>query len=280
MSSPSVDRLQLDEIRRYELDVLELSEDRTEDDLDQQYLHDAEALGIDSSQSRPSPPSCVSSSTVSSRARRSDSASSHHSASTGLTSNFSRNSKDFQATPTSPPHSSNVFGLSPQDQSSASIPSSPTVRAPTPSAPSETTPRPISSAHFSPIALHRPFSVRRGFSRFARLKRASQSSEPSTYVDSLRKPMGELADDVPGRQNVVFAMKSFPIPHMCSLYLFITHFATPMLRESTTYLTRPNQKALRNRLHSLCPGPVLLHITSPFRTSRYGQRQQVCQKMR
>ncbi|KAI9709230.1 MAG: hypothetical protein M1828_002530 [Chrysothrix sp. TS-e1954] len=183
-------RLESEEVRRYERDVLHLHDTHNEHDLDEQHQSDATALGVDVSHPRPLAPSCVSSSTVSTAARRSESADSHRSASTGLTSNFSRNSKDLQRSPISPSFPNAATTIRPkreQKPASPSLPSTSLTALPltpaspaSPTSPSRSAFRPLSPSFQSPIGFNKGFSVRRGFGRISRLKRSSTSSRGST----------------------------------------------------------------------------------------------------
>ena len=91
--------MQILDAREYEMKVLSLEQGRTERDLDVEYIHEAQDVGIDmlTSLSRPrdSTLSWLSTDTAATNPYcRSDSLDSRRSCSTGLTSNFSRTSTD------------------------------------------------------------------------------------------------------------------------------------------------------------------------------------------
>lgn len=160
----------------YATQVLLLEAGQTEDSLEAQYVQQAQELGVEEP-SKPfieAPPKSISVntlSTVSSGERRSASISSRNSYSTGLTSNVSRSSREFQfARPSrflnrrKSPASSSVRDYDIYlEQLDSHSPSPPTT--------------PADSGISLPLdGLRRPFSVRRGFSRLSRLRRSGLSS--------------------------------------------------------------------------------------------------------
>lgn len=159
----------------YATQVLRLEAGHTEDSLEAEYVQQAQELGVEQPSKRFSgvPPTSISVntlSTVSSGERRSASISSRNSYSTGLTSNISRSSLDFQfARPSrflnrrKSPAALSVQNYDPDVEPLDSNSPSPLTT-------------PADSTISLPLdGLRRPFSVRRGFSRFSKLKRSGLS---------------------------------------------------------------------------------------------------------
>lgn len=178
--------------RDYEQQVLSLEEGTAEQDLDEEYIQDAQDVGIEMLAS-PTPAidsasSWLSTNTLSTTPpRRSASTDSRLSCSTGLTSNFSRASTDHYYT-THPYHlrfrslSRPSLFETELDGSAASVTPdrSETCLPVTPANAGSTTSLPLPQ-----ISAGKPFSVRRGLSRLSKLTKVANTSRYPKYVHTL-----------------------------------------------------------------------------------------------